>query len=72
MVVEFTKQPSVELDASTWGASAVTWTCSLIAPTVSEKFTEISEPTVTAMPVRTSVLKPGAEALTSYGPAGML
>src|SRR5438874_10736533 len=34
---------------------------SLIVPTVSEKFTETSEPTVTAMPVRTSVLKPGAE-----------
>ena len=35
------------------------------APTVSEKFTVTSEPTVTVMPLRTSVLKPAMVALTS-------
>src|SRR5947209_4241061 len=30
MVVEFTKPPSVELTASTWGASPGTWTSLLI------------------------------------------
>jgi hypothetical protein len=61
-----------EVEVSTWDASAVTSTLSLIAPTVREKFTVTSPPTVTTRPPRTSVLKPGAEVLISYDPAGIL
>jgi len=64
------RSPRVELDASTCGASAVTSTFSDIAPTVRAKFTATSEPTVTSMPLRTSVLKPEVETLSSYDPAG--
>jgi hypothetical protein len=52
-------------EVSTWGASPVTSTFSVIAPTVSEKFTPMSPPTVTTIPLRTSVLKPAAETLIS-------
>jgi hypothetical protein len=72
MVDELTKPATVELDVSTWAASPVTSTLSLTAPTVRAKFTETSPPTVTTIPLRTSVLKPGAVELTSYDPAGTL
>ena len=59
----------VQLWRSLFSSSTNWW--SSIAPESGHR-TEMSPPTATMMPLRTSVLKPATEAVTSYDPAGTL